>query len=675
LCDYLLSCGSGGMTDQGNGVAVNKPGAPVHRGAKGAGAKRPSGSPAVAGSDKGAARAGSSGRNASGGNVSGALRLGWQLAEVRGRCRVVVPPGDVEPSLASRQLPLTAAEERTAGSSTIEATMVLVSVARRMNVDFGLDRLVHRTPVDQMMVQAIARLGAWDGSGGPDDDHPSDAPGEAGTSSNGDKAVHQDDPTDSGPDPGSDNGDQADDPQSIIATSAGPTTVTVTTTIRTGTPLRSAGAGDGARPGHWPTSPGADGRIPGKAPADQVGAAAWETTDLLRYLVCLVLFQRLAAEVPAASQGDVADSAVEDGTKAKVRIAEALDVDLAVALWAAGAASGDPVNAIAAPEVAVNLVAALTDLDNDEPAPSSPPGPPAWKLLQTMMFRWDEAIQDRLAQGTFGVSSAYQLGRGLAESYWALDISAEVPPAERAGSWLFLFGERRATTFATLCDRLAGPIDGRTTEAIKFGVQAWHDWVSDSFGPNRKAGRKTLPTVGQQASASVDLYNQVVVWRDLLLTGRDPTSYVDPDSLLIALASPRLLLKSFRTELVTATAGAAALVLAIPAFNGWGAKLVTALGAVGITSSALGATAKKNAQEVGTQLKAAVDQQAINQAVLRPRPPDRSQVAALTLAVGRGLRGAWNTWFEKRDPPPPDSPFKRPDNLNRPMARVLPGST
>ena len=114
--------------------------------------------------------------------------------------------------------------------------------------------------------------------------------------------------------------------------------------------------------------------------------------------------------------------------------------------------------------------------------------------------------------------------------------------------------------------------------------------------------------------------------------------------------------------------------VAIPDFNGWGAKLVTALGAVGITSSSLGATAKKNAQAVGTQLKAAVDQQAINQAVLRPGPPHRRQIEALLTAVGRELRGCFNTWFKKDEAPPPDSPFEREDNIKNPMALVLPGS-
>lgn len=568
-----------------------------------------------------------------GGNVPGALRLGWQLAEVRGRCRVVVPPEDVEPSLASRQLPLTAAAERTPASATIEATLVLVSVAQRMNVDFEMGRLTNLTPVDDVMRQAKARL----------------------------------------------------------------------------TPPGNAGAGPAHSEGTEPRG------------SDAPSGRPWTATELLRYLVCLVLFERpdgpfpvapaaagepvpavAGAAVPAAA--GVGQAGAGETAKAAVRIAAALGVDLAVAMWAtAEVAKTQPAGTVV-PAGTGGLAPALADLGTDEPLRSSPPEPPAWKLLQTMLFRWDEAIQDMLAQGTFGDSSAYQLARGLAESYWALEISGDLPPAGSpplAGSWQFLLGRQRAATFATLCDRLSGPIDPNTATAIKFCVGVWEDWVCAAFGkrpqprPLRKAqdkarrkaekeARKGAPAeapavvfswVDMQASASVDLYNQVTVWRDLLLTQRDPKSYVGPDSLLSVLASPRLLLKSFRAELVTAFAGAGSLALAIPDFKGLWAKLVTALGAVGLTSSALGASAKKNAQAVDTQVKAALDQQAIDEAVLRPGPANRRRIGAAASAARRELLSTLRSWLTTREQPArPGSPFARTDNLGSPMARVLPGS-
>jgi len=43
-----------------------------------------------------------------------------------------------------------------------------------------------------------------------------------------------------------------------------------------------------------------------------------------------------------------------------------------------------------------------------------------WDALQELIFKFDEHIQDTLASGSDTVACGYQLGRALAESYWAL---------------------------------------------------------------------------------------------------------------------------------------------------------------------------------------------------------------------------------------------------------------
>src|SRR5262249_34320689 len=55
-----------------------------------------------------------------------------------------------------------------------------------------------------------------------------------------------------------------------------------------------------------------------------------------------------------------------------------------------------------------------------------------WRRLQDFLYAWDARIQDLLASGPFARASAYQLGRGLAESTWALKVEA---PANVWGSW------------------------------------------------------------------------------------------------------------------------------------------------------------------------------------------------------------------------------------------------
>ena len=59
-----------------------------------------------------------------------------------------------------------------------------------------------------------------------------------------------------------------------------------------------------------------------------------------------------------------------------------------------------------------------------------------------LLYGFDAHIQDTLAARAFGTASAYQLGRAVAETYWALDPTA---PAADPTSWQFLLGpDRRA---------------------------------------------------------------------------------------------------------------------------------------------------------------------------------------------------------------------------------------
>jgi hypothetical protein len=45
----------------------------------------------------------------------------------------------------------------------------------------------------------------------------------------------------------------------------------------------------------------------------------------------------------------------------------------------------------------------------------------AWDNLAELIYHWDADIQDRLSAVSDSQNMGYQLGRGLSESYWALD--------------------------------------------------------------------------------------------------------------------------------------------------------------------------------------------------------------------------------------------------------------
>jgi hypothetical protein len=80
-------------------------------------------------------------------------------------------------------------------------------------------------------------------------------------------------------------------------------------------------------------------------------------------------------------------------------------------------------------------------------APATAAGP--WKALALSIYQLDAHAQDTLAAQSGTKSAAYQLGRGLAEAYWALDPSAGCdPPAPDC--WIFLLGSQRCNELARL---------------------------------------------------------------------------------------------------------------------------------------------------------------------------------------------------------------------------------
>jgi hypothetical protein len=79
-----------------------------------------------------------------------------------------------------------------------------------------------------------------------------------------------------------------------------------------------------------------------------------------------------------------------------------------------------------------------------------------WADLAELMWQFDAHVQDRLAALSESQAIGYQLGRGLADTYWALNPGQE----DGSASWSFLLGERR-------CGELAG-----LTGTLKNSAQA-----------------------------------------------------------------------------------------------------------------------------------------------------------------------------------------------------------
>jgi hypothetical protein len=228
----------------------------------------------------------------------------------------------------------------------------------------------------------------------------------------------------------------------------------------------------------------------------------------------------------------------------------------------------------------------------------------AWNALALFLYLWDARIQDELAGAAFSVASAYQLGRGLGDIAW-LD-PGQVEP-DIATSWGFVLGPLRVGTLKRLAGRLADYFQPHTGRGLAASLDVWRRAAADAGLRDKSATRSTLVA-------------QTKRWRDLLLTGLDPRELLPPNRFLARARQVKPLLHAYWPELLAGSIFAVLLavgaaVLATSSDHGW-ATLVSVLGAIGATSSALLAKAKTEALGVATHLQAKLDADLVRDAVI-----------------------------------------------------------
>jgi hypothetical protein len=226
-----------------------------------------------------------------------------------------------------------------------------------------------------------------------------------------------------------------------------------------------------------------------------------------------------------------------------------------------------------------------------------------WYRLQWFFWAWDEALQDELSADKFGTASAYELGRGLSESFWALN---QKTPDDHHAQWGFLLGKTRVDALCDLARRLAPVFNAYTAPAIVASVTKWGE-----IAKKPSAYEHPIRT----------LEDQIRIWRDLLVTGRDPLSLVSPAKLEAVARDPRPIIKAFRWELLAALVLAAGLALSLTYFSSEAKSALAALAAVGISASAIVSWIKARAQSVASRIGSAVDQSVVNDAVTRVPEP------------------------------------------------------
>ena len=103
------------------------------------------------------------------------------------------------------------------------------------------------------------------------------------------------------------------------------------------------------------------------------------------------------------------------------------------------------------------------------PSSSASSATRAWDALSGLIFEFDAHAQDLLTATSDTQACGYQLGRGLAECYWALD-----PDASKGwSSWLFLFDPLRCSELSRLSGRLSGYLQTYSAPAIAGSLEVW----------------------------------------------------------------------------------------------------------------------------------------------------------------------------------------------------------
>ena len=286
----------------------------------------------------------------------------------------------------------------------------------------------------------------------------------------------------------------------------------------------------------------------------------------------------------------------------------------------AGAAALEQIIARMQEEGPAALASAITEQLQERAAAARKP----WSDLAELMWQFDAHIQDRLAALSESQAIGYQLGRGLADTYWALD------PREQHGSssWDFLLGERRCGELARMTGRLAAYMGEYTAPAIAGSLEVW------------KAVASTPAWLGDGDRASAALYSQIRRWYELIILGQDPTTLIGPAAFIRNYRTLGRALKIFWPELLTTLLGAAALVALLVLVNmhgaaGWAKTVSGVLAVVGFSLAGLTGALKNSAQALLKRLRQDAYTDLVAIAVQTAPPPPGRGKSALQNAISR----------------------------------------
>jgi hypothetical protein len=250
----------------------------------------------------------------------------------------------------------------------------------------------------------------------------------------------------------------------------------------------------------------------------------------------------------------------------------------------------------------------------------------AWNVLASTIYEFDAHAQDILAAESDMYSAAYQLGRGLAEAFWALDPGAACDPLT-PNCWEFLLGEHRCTELTRLTGRLSAYFSPYCCPAIAGTVSLWRSIASDQQW---------------RQGAQSDLFQQLRRWYELLVLGQDPSTLIKPYALVKNWRTTLRVLQALWVQLAT-TVVSLALVIAVITLIADGSStafvksLLGVLGTAGLSTAAFQARLKSTAQGLLTRFRqdAYTDLVAGEIAVAPDKPGARRPDKVVATEVGK----------------------------------------
>jgi hypothetical protein len=242
-----------------------------------------------------------------------------------------------------------------------------------------------------------------------------------------------------------------------------------------------------------------------------------------------------------------------------------------------------------------------------------------WGKLAGLIHEFDGYVQKTLATESETVICGYQLGRALADSYWALkpDLTGDQDHA----SWSFLFGQKRCSETERLLGRLTAYFHPYTAAAIAGSVEVWKSITTPTEWDKSVQADKNWPTLAYRG-----IYQQIRRWYGLTILKQDPTTLIRPFQLL---KDWRLLWKTARLfwfQLLLGLLAAGALsgfayLLAQPTVQSGIAAVLGALGITGIPVAGWAAKLKNDAQSMLTRIKEDAYTDLIAVAITTAPPP------------------------------------------------------